>query len=188
MEILFESLHAFDTNASAWAEGLRWEPLTAVFVFASLWWVKWPLLLAVGACGDCSCRKRWPRAAAAGALAVGAAALLITVLKDFFDRARPPLADASIDPIGIVPASASFPSGHAATAFAAAVAIGLVHPRLRRPLLAMAAVVALSRVYLGVHYVFDVVAGTLIGIAIGYAAARAVQAVGRGPTRLALRL
>jgi membrane-associated phospholipid phosphatase len=188
LDVLFDSLRAFDTNASAWAEVVRWEPLTLLFVFASLWWVKWPLLVAVGACGDASCRRRWPYAAAAGALAVGIAAGLVTLLKDAFDRARPPLQDASLDPIGIVPASASFPSGHAATAFAAAVAIGLVHPRLRRPLLAMAAVVAISRVYLGVHYVFDVVAGTLIGIAIGYAAAWAVQAVGRAPTRLALRL
>ncbi len=188
MAILFDSLRAFDTNASAWAEALRWEPLTFVFVAASLWWVKWPLLVAVGACGDAKCRRRWPYAAAAGAMAVGVAALLVTVLKDVFDRARPPLADAGIDPIGIVPASASFPSGHAATAFAAAVAIGLVHPRLRRPLLAMAAVVALSRVYLGVHYLFDVVAGTLIGIGIGYAAARAVRAVAPAPTRHALRL
>jgi membrane-associated phospholipid phosphatase len=188
VEILFESLRAIDTNASAWAEGLRWEPLTFVFVAASLWWVKWPLLVAVGACGDAKCRRKWPYAAAAGGLAVGVAALLVAVLKDIFDRARPPLQDASLDPIGIVPASASFPSSHAATAFAAAVAVGLVHPRLRRPLLAMAAVVALSRVYLGVHYLFDVVVGTLIGIGIGYAAALTVQAVGRAPTRLALRL
>jgi membrane-associated phospholipid phosphatase len=188
VEILFESLRAFDMNASAWAEALRWEPLTFVFVAASLWWVKWPLLVAVGACGDAKCRRRWPYAAAAGGLAVAVAALLVAVLKDVFDRARPPFQDASLDPIGIVPASASFPSSHAATAFAAAVAVGLVHPRLRRPLLAMAAVVALSRVYLGVHYLFDVIVGTLIGIGIGYAAALTVQAVGRAPTRLALRL
>lgn len=184
MGILFETLRAFDGNASAWAETLRWGPLTVVFVLASTWWVKWPLLLAVGACGDAKCRRRRPRAAAAGLLAVGVAALLVTVLKDAFDRARPPLADATLDPIGIVPASASFPSGHSATAFAVAVAVGLVHPRLRGPLLALAAVVALSRVYLGVHYVFDVVAGTLLGVAIGYGAALAVRAVAPEPRAL----
>ena len=181
---VLETLRLLDAEASAFAEGLRWEPLTMVFVLASAWWVKWPLLVAVGACGDVSCRRQLPRAAAAGACAVGVAALLVTVLKGAFDRVRPPLADASIDPIGIVPASASFPSGHAATAFAAAVAVGLVHPRLRTPLLALAAVVALSRVYLGVHYVFDVVAGTMLGIAIGFLAARAVRAVAPEPTGL----
>lgn len=182
MSVLLETLRTFDANASAWAETLRWGPLTVVFVVASMWWVKWPLLLAVGACGDASCRRRLPRAASAGFLAVGVAALLVTVLKELFDRARPPLADATLDPVGIVPASASFPSGHAATAFAAAVAVGLVHPRLRGPLLGLAALVALSRVYLGVHYVLDVLAGTMLGVAVGFAAARAVRSAAPGPT------
>lgn len=184
MTSLLDAAWAFDSAAVAFAEAIRWEPLTLAFVVASAWWVKWPLLLAVGACGDASCRRRFPCAAAAGATAVAVAAVVVTLLKQLFDRARPPLADLSLDPIGIVPASASFPSGHAATAFAAAVAVGLVHPRLRRPLIALAVVVALSRVYLGVHYVLDVAAGALLGIAIGYAAARAVGAVGRAPRGL----
>ena len=87
MGVLLEMMRAFDTTASAWVEALRWGPLTVVFVLASTWWVKWPLLLAVGACGDCKCRRRRPRAAAAGLLAVGVAALLVTVFKDLFDRA-----------------------------------------------------------------------------------------------------
>ena len=184
MGLLLETIRTFDANVSAWAETLRWGPLTVIFVLASTWWVKWPLLLAVGACGDCKCRRRRPRAAAAGLFAVGLAALLVTMLKEAFDRARPPLADATLDPVGIVPASASFPSGHAATAFAAAVAIGLVHPRLRRPLLALALIVALSRVYLGVHYALDVLAGTALGIAVGLGAGYAVRMVAGGPRAL----
>ena len=98
------------------------------------------------------------------------------LFKDLFDRARPPVADPGLDPVGIVPASASFPSGHAATAFAAAVAVALVYPRLGRPLLALAVVIAVSRVYLGVHYVLDVAVGTLLGIAVGVAAAWVIRA------------
>ena len=62
-----------------------------------------------------------------------------------------------------LPSSSSLPSGHAATAFAAAAAVGSFHPRLRVPLYALAAVVALSRVYLGVHFWFDIAAGAALG-------------------------
>jgi undecaprenyl-diphosphatase len=171
-----EALIAFDSAASALGEEVRWAPLTAVFVLASTWFVKWPLILAIGSACD-AWRKCFPRAACAAGLAVTSAAVLVTALKELFDRARPPVADPSVDPIGIVPASASFPSGHAATAFAAAVAVALVYPRLGRPLLALAAIVAVSRVYLGVHYVLDVAAGTLLGIAVGIAAAWMIRRV-----------
>lgn len=187
MTAVLETLRNLDGAAVSFAESFRWEPLTFVFLLASTWWVKWPLIAAIGACGDAACRRRRPRAAAAALLAIGTAALLVTILKQTFDRARPPLADPNLDAIGIVPTSASFPSGHAATAFAAAVAIGLVHPRLRKPLLAVAAVVALSRVYLGVHYVLDVLAGTVLGVAVGVAAARVVRAVAPEPTAPGLR-
>jgi membrane-associated phospholipid phosphatase len=170
----FDWLIALDGDLSAFGEDVRWAPLTIVFVLASTWFVKWPLILAIGSACDAK-RKCFPRAASAAALAITTAALLVTLLKDLFDRARPPIADPSADPIGIVPASASFPSGHAATAFAAAVAVALVYPRLGRPLLLLAAVVALSRIYLGVHYALDVAAGTLLGIAVGIAAAWVVN-------------
>lgn len=179
---MLDLLLAWDHAVSAVGEAVRWEPLTILFLAASAWWVKWPLFALVGACGDAGCRRRLPRAALAALGSVGLAALLVTLLKQSVDRARPPLA--GIDPVGIVPASASFPSGHAATAFAAAVAVGLVHPRLRRPLLALATLVALSRVYLGVHYVLDVLAGTILGVAVGIAVARAIRAVAPEPTRL----
>ncbi len=171
---------SWDGAVSSLGEHLRFAPLTFVFVLASAWWVKWPLIVAIGSCGDAK-RRCLPRATAAAALAVGTAALLVTLLKDLFDRARPPIADPGLNPIGIVPDSASFPSGHSATAFAAAVAVALVYPRLGRPLLALAVVIAVSRVYLGVHYVLDVAAGTLLGIAVGFAAAWVVKAAARAP-------
>jgi undecaprenyl-diphosphatase len=181
---LFETLIALDGAASAFGEELRWAPLTVVFVLASTWFVKWPLILAIGGACDAK-RKCFPRAACAAALAITTAALAVTLLKDLFDRARPPVADPALDPVGIVPSSASFPSGHAATAFAAAVAVALVYPRLGKPLLLLAAVVAISRVYLGVHYALDVAAGTLLGIAIGIAAAWVIHAIAPPAGRVA---
>jgi undecaprenyl-diphosphatase len=173
---LLETLLALDAAVSALAEQMRWGPLTAVFLLASMWFVKWPLIAAIGCACDAK-RKCFPRAALAATLAITTAALLVTLLKDASDRSRPPVADPGLDPVGVVPASSSFPSGHAATAFAAAVAIALVYPRLGRPLLVLAAVIAMSRVYLGVHYVLDVAAGTLLGIAVGVAAAWIVRAI-----------
>jgi membrane-associated phospholipid phosphatase len=180
---LIETIGTWDNAAMAFGEGLRWEPLTAFMVVASAWWVKWPLFALVGALGDCRCPKRrrlFPAAIAAG-LAAATAGILVTLVKVSVDRARPPVADPGLDPVGAVPASASFPSGHSATAFATAVAVGLVYPRLRLPLLALAALVALSRVYLGMHYSTDVLAGTALGIAVGLATGWAVLRAARSP-------
>jgi membrane-associated phospholipid phosphatase len=160
-------LGEWDGLALQTGQALRWEPLTILFVLASAWWVKWPHLVSVGACGDAQCRRRLPPALLSGLLAVGAAAGLTSVLKDLFDRVRPALADPAIEALVPTPESASFPSGHAATAFAAAVTVGAFYPRLKWPLLGLAALVGLSRIYLGVHYVLDVLAGAALGMAIG---------------------
>jgi membrane-associated phospholipid phosphatase len=59
------------------------------------------------------------------------------------------------------------PSGHATTAFAAAVAIGALWPRTRPLLWLYAVVIALSRVIIAAHYPSDVIAGACVG---GFAA------------------
>jgi len=70
-----------------------------------------------------------------------------------------------------LPHDPSMPSGHAMNAFAGAVLLGAVVPRARGPLLGLAALIGLSRVYLGVHFPSDVLAGALLGSGIGAAAA-----------------
>ena len=129
--------------------------LTALFVVLSAWWVKGPLLVGLGLCSDLRCR-RLPLAFGAAALAVGAASLASDLLKRAFDRARPPELDASLGSLAPLPDNASFPSGHSATAFAAATAIAIISPRLRPWALGIAAAVALSRLYLRVHFPLDV--------------------------------
>ena len=184
MAILIELLNRLaqlDGAAIELAHEAHWGPLTAAFVVASAWWVKWPLFAAAGACCDATKRRWLPAAAVCAAAAAAAAETLAFILKQLTERARPPLADPGIQALIGIPDSTSFPSGHAAAAFAAATAVGMLHPRLRRPLLAMAAVVALSRVYLGVHYLSDVLLGTALGIAAGFAAAWAVRAVAPEP-------
>jgi membrane-associated phospholipid phosphatase len=157
-----------------------------VFVIASAWWVKWPLIAAAGGCCDAA-KRRLPAAAASAALAAATAETIAFLVKLLTDRARPPLADPGTQALVSLPDSTSFPSGHAAAAFAAATAVGIFYPRLRVPLYTLAALVALSRVYLGVHFWSDVLAGSLLGLAVGLATTYVVQRVGaarreRGPS------
>jgi undecaprenyl-diphosphatase len=64
----------------------------------------------------------------------------------------------------------SFPSGHTITAFAITFSLGLYYPVLLAGLVFCAGSVAASRLILGLHYLSDVLAGMLIGTAIGVAA------------------
>jgi membrane-associated phospholipid phosphatase len=144
--------------------------LTAVFAVLSAWWVKGPLLVGLGLSSDLRVR-RLPIVAGAATLAMLSASLTAHGLKDLFDRARPPIADPDLGSLAAIPGNPSFPSGHAATAFGAATVIALVCPKLRFWALGLAAAVALSRVYLRVHYPLDVFAGALIGAGFGVLAA-----------------
>jgi undecaprenyl-diphosphatase len=60
----------------------------------------------------------------------------------------------------------SFPSGHSITAFAVAIPVGLFYPQLQPCLLAVAALIAFSRIILGMHFLSDVVVGSLIGVVL----------------------
>jgi membrane-associated phospholipid phosphatase len=75
-----------------------------------------------------------------------------------------------------LPHSRSFPSGHAAAAFAFATGAGRVLPREAAALRALAALVAYSRVHTGVHYPGDVVAGSLLGGALAQLTTHALDA------------
>ena len=93
--------------------------------------------------------------------------VLSQILKHLFGRARPKLFDVvgamHFDAFSITATYASFPSGHAVTAFAMATAIGFVSPKWRWPLMFAAAMIAASRVIIGAHYVSDVLAGAALG-------------------------
>lgn len=97
-------------------------------------------------------------------IAVGLPGLVDTIVKRWIGRVRPSdLGPFAYEPLSWKSAFASMPSGHATTAFAALVAIGLVLPRLRPLLLIWAVGVAISRVAISAHYVSDVIAGAAVG-------------------------
>ena len=116
------------------------------------------------------------RAAGQGVLAIGlASAVTNLVLKPLARRPRPARSDHRLVPDSrrvrqtVTP---SFPSGHAASAFAFATAAGQAAPNVRLPLRAAAATVAYSRVHTGVHYPSDVTIGAAIGELCGRAVDR----------------
>jgi undecaprenyl-diphosphatase len=112
--------------------------------------------------------------------------LIVTGLKHAVGRDRPPAVILGPKPLMEVPTTSSFPSGHAATSFACALILARVEPRLTIPLFVLAALIAFSRVYVGVHYPFDVLAGTALGIAVATALPRLLRALRRSrPARQA---
>jgi undecaprenyl-diphosphatase len=90
------------------------------------------------------------------------------ILKELFERVRPcrAISDA-ITPLGCA-GGYSFPSNHALNNFAAATFIYRLFPNYKWVVFIVAALIALSRVYLGVHYPSDILVGALIGVAFGY--------------------
>lgn len=130
------------------------------------WYITYVILLAIS----------WVKGGKKGKIAVIGGILLIIVsdqtgyrlLKELFGRLRPceVLTDA-ITPLGCT-GTASFPSNHALNNFAAAVFFYKLFPKLKWPLFITATLIAISRVYLGLHYPSDVIGGAIIGAGFGY--------------------
>jgi undecaprenyl-diphosphatase len=137
------------------------EGLTYAGSFGAIW-----LVLAVVLAGA-SWRRPW-LAARVGATIIVAESVS-GLLKDRIGRERPPLRDPDPGPLVALPHTSSFPSGHSTVAFACATVLALSVPRLRWPQFALAALIGFSRVYVGVHYPFDVLAGAVLGVALGVA-------------------
>ena len=102
-------------------------------------------------------------------------------LKLVIDRDRPPVVNPLPKPLVRVPSDHSFPSGHAASSFACAVVLAWAVPKLTVPLLLLAAAIAWSRVYVGVHYPLDVVGGAVLGVAVATALRLLAAARPRSP-------
>ena len=177
-----------DVMVSARLEPLVW--VAKALAFAGSVWLNWPIrvvvlvLLAV--------KRRWLQLTAF-ALALATSEPLIGILKELYERPRPVGGLYATD-------SFSFPSGHAIAGAVTAVGIVIVllppGPRRWRWELqaaVFAGLMALSRTYLGVHWLSDVIGGTLLGVtlAVGWPALlqelreRRTRAVARTPAGVA---
>jgi membrane-associated phospholipid phosphatase len=128
---------------------------------AGEWAAVWVAIGAGGALADAERRRRWLAAACVGPVAVG----VNYAVKVGVGRERPLIE--GHPPLARAPSKLSFPSAHATSSLAAAVALGRVEPRARAGLLALAGAICVGRPYLGMHYPSDVLAGALLGSLLG---------------------
>jgi undecaprenyl-diphosphatase len=119
----------------------------------------WLALGTGGALLDGRRRRAWVRATGT----VGGAYLVSTSIKLAIGRKRPVIED--LPHLMATPTGLSFPSSHSSSSFAAARAYGGLLPS--SPLYVLASGMALSRLYLGVHYPSDVAAGMVLGTVLG---------------------
>jgi undecaprenyl-diphosphatase len=149
----------WEKHLEHWIVGLRTDWLDWFFVTLS-WigsfgfvWLAIGLAFAV--------TRRRPAIFVTVLLADLAADLLADAVKALVPRHRP-----FEHQLGPRSSTHSFPSGHAATSFACATVLSYYVPRYRVAFFALAVLIGLSRVYNGLHYPTDVLAGAVLGVLI----------------------
>jgi membrane-associated phospholipid phosphatase len=150
-------LYAMRTRGHAPAVERVMQALGFVGEYGAVW-------LAIGvvlALADADHRDAWLVAGALGPVAI----VLNFAVKLVVRRPRPVLE--GLEPLGAaLPTSLSFPSAHSTASFAAATAMTRIAPEAA-VLYVLAALIAIGRPYLGMHYPSDVLGGALLGAALG---------------------
>jgi undecaprenyl-diphosphatase len=116
----------------------------------------------------CAVYRRWG-ALLLTVVAIVVADVLAMAIKPLVERPRPFVRYPEPATLVRHPLDYSFPSGHAATSFAAATMLTFAFPSLGPFFFLLAAAVAYSRVYVGVHYPLDVIAGAALGVLVAIA-------------------
>lgn len=176
-----ESLLALDGGILLWIQDvLRQDWLTPAVRFFThlgdkgLLWIALCLLLL--------CFPKTRKAGAAGAVALIFSLLLTNgVLKNLVGRTRPWIDVAGLTALVSESDPNSFPSGHTSAAFAAAIAWWQTLPKRWMAVagIVTAALMGLSRLYVGVHYPTDVLCGALVGVLCGVLAGLIIKKLPR---------
>ena len=115
------------------------------------------------------------------ALALASEAVIVLVLKNTVRRSRPIWLDPTVHMLVRIPKDYSFPSGHSAASFSVAVSIFLYNKKWGTAAIILAILIALSRMYLFVHFPSDIAGGIFCGLFAAFVAVRltALPALGR---------
>lgn len=154
-----------DTSIVTWVvENLRHPFLNPVMIFATylgekgLFWITIGLVLCF--------TKRYRRHGILMLVSLATGCIIGEgILKHLFARVRP------VDALGLSllikhPGGFSFPSGHSCSSFAAATCLWWANRKWRIGAVSIASLIAISRVYHGVHYPTDILCGAVLGIAV----------------------
>ncbi|HHU87586.1 MAG: phosphatase PAP2 family protein [Pelotomaculaceae bacterium] len=166
-DYLIESIKYLDASCFKWINGSLhnsfFDGLMPLLSYAGQGGLIW---IALGLSFFIFGRRSWKNAALLMLLALFASFLVDEeLLKNIFRRPRPFETFAGINLLVLPPDSYSFPSAHTANAFAAGLVLARKIPSVAGPVLALALLIAFSRVYVGVHYPLDILAGALVGAA-----------------------
>jgi undecaprenyl-diphosphatase len=178
--VIVSTMFALDAWSVRQARGLPVSLLTAARGFTDLGksgYFLWPLgilMLLLIALYSPAMQRFWRGILAAWAvrigfvfIAIGLPSLFDNIIKNMIGRARPFVVAGpdvwAYEPFTWHARYASFPSGHASTAFAALVAIGAIFPQARALMWIYAVLIALSRVVITAHHPSDVIGGAIVG-------------------------
>lgn len=166
-----------DDAVTVWIATHRWGPLDPFFI--GLGWIEklgavWVVLaLVAGVVLRLGLWRTLGLAVFTGVVTFLADAATFGI-KDIVQRPRPFVTHPQIHPLYVVH-SDSFPAGHAATAFAGAVVLSWVWRRWTPAFVILATAIGFSRVYVGDHYVGDVLGGAFVGALVALIAVEVMR-------------